>query len=1229
MVGLKFHSLTLLLLAIMAACVPEPKKVNNCGPNETVNTTLRTCVSSSAYATNRRPIGTDQTVTMNEDTLSSQAASDFILELGTDQDNDTLNYVLVTPPRYGTLTSCMNLSSSTGLTDRVCKYVPNSNFYGTDTFQYKINDGFQDSSSYTTVTINVTGVNDAPIVSSRYGLLYVLEGTTTTYTFSYSDPEGDIVPNGSCVVANGVNLTINGVAPSCTCDVLGVCTASITPTAYLNSSSAPITVFSFDYSLTDDGTPIAASVAGTETLFVTAVDDTPLITTAPDCTAVASTPQNTALSCALPVANALTLDSTNGDSATWSIDALNTTCAWEVGPTINSSTGEISGTPDDDDVNATGCTIGIKLTDANGHYSSATITGGPIVITNAAPELSSNGTLNTITEDPTTAAGRLVATVSSASTCVPANGLVCLNAAGAAIDRIKNGTLTTDHSDTTCDDADKGRIDQTIIDADTVEIYFTPVAHFASTCNIRFDFDDGNPATNTDSLTPNTVTVTPVNDAPTFSVPIPDQTINEASQFIVDSNISSGTTTPIIIDEGGGDDEDGQDLTVTISSDNTSLFAHATSSIMIYNSAVTLDSTSAFGWDSQTASEIVFDAPTGDQDNMYILLTPIVGQTGTANITITLTDSLGLTATDEFKVVVTNKAAIHKDWTNIKAVGRKILADGTPSTNKPTVTLGWNAFTVYNTGISGYNVYRSTSSTGPFINQINTSTISATARTFTDTTLPTTLEDATINTDRNYYYRVKAVATDGSVIDTSSTYSAVRVRIPYDNMALVHRRIANYEACIKMSETPDPTNHNRCVYVGPGDASGYYDIGTDYLVDRYEASCNYSLDSRCTNSMCLGSGAPAAIAVGSEAIYYDRASGTCYYSPTGAAWTAVTSLTLADFASFKAFNQETQETTPKAKASTFPLAPPLVHIGQQQAHQYCTGITPAKSLVSRIVQIAASAWPSTVSQVNQETREQGASLSYTTSQCNSSDGANLTYDDALISVLEDTWSGMSATTSPRFVMSGSTVTSSCSSRYDIQDLIGNVDEWNLDRFHAGESTNDVLYSIRNVDPDTSGFVLNSSYDPYRYNSNTLAFSIDETMGTPLIDYEFESGFSNLPNIFLPMGMPAANVTSSDAVSGLNLNNDYVTYRRFFGGADVAIIIAGNDDSVVEDSELYGVASGGHFSDETASGRYSLRFRSVCHDTNTNNTCGDIPADITASGTEPNVYTGFRCMISEP
>ncbi len=109
-------------------------------------------VTITVNPVNDAPEGTADSYTTSEDTTLTKAASSGVLANDSDPDGDDITATLVDQASHGTVT----LSSDGSFT-----YVPDDDYYGTDSFTYKINDGTDDSEDIT-VSLTVTAVNDAP-----------------------------------------------------------------------------------------------------------------------------------------------------------------------------------------------------------------------------------------------------------------------------------------------------------------------------------------------------------------------------------------------------------------------------------------------------------------------------------------------------------------------------------------------------------------------------------------------------------------------------------------------------------------------------------------------------------------------------------------------------------------------------------------------------------------------------------------------------------------------------------------------------------------------------------------------------------------------------------------------------------------------------------------------------------------------------------------------------------
>jgi VCBS repeat-containing protein len=121
---------------------------------ETVTANFAITVSS----VNDAPVVTDDSASVTEDgTLngSSVLANDSDLHSGAPGENNTpLTAVLVADVANGSLTLNM---------DGTYTYVPDSNYFGADSFTYRAVDSLGAQSSIATVSITVNSVNDAPV----------------------------------------------------------------------------------------------------------------------------------------------------------------------------------------------------------------------------------------------------------------------------------------------------------------------------------------------------------------------------------------------------------------------------------------------------------------------------------------------------------------------------------------------------------------------------------------------------------------------------------------------------------------------------------------------------------------------------------------------------------------------------------------------------------------------------------------------------------------------------------------------------------------------------------------------------------------------------------------------------------------------------------------------------------------------------------------------------------
>jgi len=107
-------------------------------------------VSITVNAPSGTPVAYNQSVSTDEDTPVS------ITLVGSDPDDDSLSYIIVSSPDDGVLTG-----TAPSLT-----YTPDDDFNGIDSFTFKVNDGSEDSNT-ATVSLTIDAVNDAPVASDQ------------------------------------------------------------------------------------------------------------------------------------------------------------------------------------------------------------------------------------------------------------------------------------------------------------------------------------------------------------------------------------------------------------------------------------------------------------------------------------------------------------------------------------------------------------------------------------------------------------------------------------------------------------------------------------------------------------------------------------------------------------------------------------------------------------------------------------------------------------------------------------------------------------------------------------------------------------------------------------------------------------------------------------------------------------------------------------------------------
>ena len=393
------------------------------------------------------------------------------------------------------------------------------------------------------------------------------------------------------------------------------------------------------------------------------------------------------------------------------------------------------------------------------------------------------------------------------------------------------------------------------------------------------------------------------------------------------------------------------------------------------------------------------------------------------------------------------------------------------------IALSWNKFGVSGSGlVSSYQVFRRLANTEfdydlPINRQTIEGGISETFR-FVDNhqnsvfpPIPNTV----------YYYQIRPIIND-ILTTTNQIFSTVRVMAPPKNMAFVHRWMANKAICDLLQSTPNPVQDYACPYRGPGDtalAGDYvYDLGSDLLVDRFEAGCAFGVSPTCSGNAdgsCIGIEDPSTttppITANNGSVYYAREDGACYLR-AGGAWTQINDtdrstdidayLTAVDNRPGVATDPQNDETTDID--SNRPFLPPFTNVTQETAYRFCDrqadiladeiyGVrnTLERKLPNRKEQIAYSQWESgdNITEAEKGALESGLAL-HASSKCNSSSASGLEHAYTDINIPDsNNYYSLAGTHSSqiRSMVTGPHQTRACTSQFGVQDAVGNVAEW--------------------------------------------------------------------------------------------------------------------------------------------------------------------------------------------
>jgi probable HAF family extracellular repeat protein len=200
------------------------------------------CWGGALTQTSQPPTATAQSVTLAENSATNLTLT------GSDSQGKTLTFTLLTAPTHGT----------TGGTPPSVTYKPATNYFGGDSFTFKVNNGVTDSLP-ATVSLTVTQVYYLPTALAQS--LTNWEDTALPLTLTGSDPQGHALTY--TVLTSPAHGTLSGTAPSLIYQPA---------TNYFGNDSFTFRV--------NDG--VSNSLAATISITNRPVDDPPVVKAGPD-----------------------------------------------------------------------------------------------------------------------------------------------------------------------------------------------------------------------------------------------------------------------------------------------------------------------------------------------------------------------------------------------------------------------------------------------------------------------------------------------------------------------------------------------------------------------------------------------------------------------------------------------------------------------------------------------------------------------------------------------------------------------------------------------------------------------------------------------------------------------------------------------------------------------------------------------------------------------------------
>ncbi len=481
---------------------------------------------------NNPPVATPDSKTVLENAAST--AIDVLLN-DTDADSDTLTVTGVTDPPHGTATVD---GDGFGV-----HYTPNADYNGSDSFSYDISDG-KGGTDTGLVSITVTAVNQVPSFNGGGNdTTNEDSGGQTVTAWATSISKGASNESGQLLnfIVTDNNAGLFSIPPTVNA---GSGDLTYTPLANANGS-ALVTVKLHDNGGTAFG-GVDTSAPQTMTITVNSVNDAPTFNAGADQAVL----ENSAAKTVASWATALSPGPANESGQVLSINTTNDNNGlFSAQPSV-SLTGTLTFTPA---ANANGsATVSVTLSDNGG-----TALGGDDSTTKTFTI-----SVSPVNQVPSFVGGADDITLEDSGPQSITNWATSINKGASNESGQSLDFIVTDNNPALFSTPPD-------VNASTGTLTYTPAANAngVATVTVKLHDDGGTLGGGVDTSAPQTmtITVTAVNDTPTFTDPA-DQTVNEDAGV----QIVAGLAAPVT---AGPANESGQALTFLVTNDNNALFS--------------------------------------------------------------------------------------------------------------------------------------------------------------------------------------------------------------------------------------------------------------------------------------------------------------------------------------------------------------------------------------------------------------------------------------------------------------------------------------------------------------------------------------------------------------------------------------------------------------------------------------------------------------------------------